>query len=760
MSKPGRNDACPCGSGKKYKHCCQLKETRASRTDSRSEAKNGNPDDQKFQQALAHHQAGQAQDAFILLEQILQSTPDHAPSLNLMGALAMGLGDISLASDLFMRAVQASPDTALYHCNLGKTLYEQKDAEAAIQCFQQALALKADAPTHYDLAVVLNEQGQTEQAVHHYRLALKNKPDYVEAHRGLGILLQRQGRIEEAITCYKKALALQPMYAQAHYSLAHAYHDQGRLPEAIRSYTRAIECKPDYGDAYVNLGRTLAEDGQFDEAARICEMAIRLKPEDVDPYINLGAMYKDMGRYHEAIGFLNHAISLNPASAELHNNLGAILTAQGRLEEAVESYQRAITLKPDIALTWSNLLLALQYLPDISADEVFSWHLRFGQQFESVFKPQWKTYLNTKDPERRLRVGYVSGDFRDHAAAYFFEPVLKLHDKSQIETYCYYTFYLKDAITERYMNLADHWRPCTQMSDDEMAARIREDGIDILVDLSGHTSHNRLSVFARKPAPVQVTWIGYAGTTGLTAMDYRITDIHMDPPGQTERFHTEKLIYLAHSATYQPPAGCPEVNELPALSGNGLVLASLNAPKKINLAVAQLWGRLLAALPGSRLMLGNVSDEEIEQRLLSLFEQAGVRKEQLILQPRMPIQDYLALHHQIDLGLDPFPYAGGTTTMHALWMGVPVVSLQGESTVSRCGSAIMSRVGLADFVTQTEEAYFQRVLALANDLPGLAALRQTLRGRMLNANNDANMLARELEASYRQMWRTWCEAGA
>ncbi len=727
MSKPGRNDLCPCGSGKKYKHCCQLKEMRASRTASQSQAqaKNEHPDDAKFQQALAHHQVGQAQDAFILLEQILQTTPDHAPSLNLMGALAMGLGDIPLASDLFMRAVQASPDTALYHCNLGKTLYEQKDAEAAIQCFQQALALKADAPTHYDLAVVLNEQGQTEQAAHHYRLALKNKPDYVEAHRGLGILLQRQGRIEEAITCYKKALALQPAYAQAHYSLAHAYHDQGRLPEAIRSYTRAIECKPDYADAYVNLGK----------------------------------VYIDEGRYHEARRLLNHAIGLNPASAELHNNLGVILSAEGRLEESVEVYQHAITLKPDLPSTWSNLLLELQYLPGVSAEEVFSWHLRFGQQFESVFKPQWKTYLNTKDPERRLRVGYVSGDFRDHAAAYFFEPVLKLHDKSQIETYCYYTFYLKDAITERYMNLADHWRPCTQMSDDEMAARIREDGIDILVDLSGHTSHNRLSVFARKPAPVQVTWIGYAGTTGLTAMDYRITDIHMDPPGQTERFHTEKLIYLAHSATYQPPAGCPEVNELPALSGNGLVLASLNAPKKINLAVAQLWGRLLAALPGSRLMLGNVSDEEIEQRLLSLFEQAGVRKEQLILQPRMPIQDYLALHHQIDLGLDPFPYAGGTTTMHALWMGVPVVSLQGESTVSRCGSAIMSRVGLADFVTQTEEAYFQRVLALANDLPGLAALRQTLRGRMLNANNDANMLAHELEASYRQMWRTWCESG-
>jgi len=381
----------------------------------------------------------------------------------------------------------------------------------------------------------------------------------------------------------------------------------------------------------------------------------------------------------------------------------------------------------------------------------------FAQTFEAPLKPFWQAHANSREPLKRLRVGYVSADFCTHVVASFFEPILASHDPSQFEIFGYYNSAQRDSHTDWIAAHMEHFMVCNTLSDDALAERIRADGIDILVDLSGHTANNRLRVFARKPAPVQVTWIGYPGSSGLTAMDYRITDAWQDPPGQTECYHSETLVRLPGGAlTFQPESNLPEVNALPALSTGELVFASLNNLSKVNPAVVNLWVRILHALPLSRLMLGNVNDSRIQQHLLGMFEQAGIGPERLMLQPKLPMADYLALHHQIDIALDPFPYNGGATTMHSLAMGVPVITLPGQHAVSRFTAAALARVGLPEFITHTDDEYLQCTLKFAQDLPALNHIRQSLRERIIGAAWEPANITRHLEAAYREMWRTWC----
>lgn len=710
-----------------------------------------------FQLASKYHQSQHIKEATVLLEQLIQQEPKHHKALNLLGSLVAESGEYERAEALFSKAKNIDTRNPVYHCNLAKAVYLQKKTEMAIAHLHQSIELKPDwAQSHYDLASLLNETGQIAPAIDHYQQALKLNPEYIEALRSLGTLMQNQGRHENAMTYYQKALSLSPKDAKTHLYIAEALSENGETESAIQSYFKAISYKKDFAVAYNKLAQLLYEHDDITEAITIYETWIRLNPDDWSFHAHLGWFYNDMGRYSEAVSLLQDAINKNQNSINIYNNLGCALTSQGHIQEALDAFHQALSIQPDSASVYSNLLFTSQY-SSISSKDLFELHLKYSEQIEHPIKPTWLPHENTRNKERPLRVGYVSGDLWKHTVSYFFEPILKHHNKEEIETYCYNNSSIKDENTHLFMNMAAHWINCAKMSDDELAARIREDGIDILVDLSGHTARNRLPVFARKPAPVQVTWIGYAGTTGLASMDYRLTDAYMDPPGQTERYHTENLVRLPHSAPYQPPADCPDINELPALTHPHLTLASLNEPKKINQRVAHLWGRILTALPGSRLMLGNVSDDDIRRRLIELFEQAGVSEERLILQPRVSMPDYLALHHQIDLGLDPFPYNGGTTSMHALWMGVPVISLAGEHPVSRCGAAIMSRVGLENFITCTEEEYLQRVLEIARDLPSLSAIRHSLRARMLDTTNDDRIIVQELEAAYRQMWQRWCD---
>jgi protein O-GlcNAc transferase len=652
MMKVERNDPCPCGSGKKYKHCCLRKQTAPVRRLSPEEAFIP----MRLQMATDHFANGRLSQAVSAFQQILLIKPNHAEALHRMGLIAYQQGDSAKAVALLGQAIEAKPSEPSYYVNLGNILLAQGRFAEAVERYQQVLAIR---------------------------------PAHAKAHANLGVVLRSLGQLDEAVTSYRKALAIEPGNAETHSNMANTLRDLGRLSEAISSYQDALTINPNFADA--------------------------------------------------------------------HNNLGNSLQIVGRQEEAIASYRRALAVNPGYFDAHSNLLMAMQFSFAYSPAEAYQEHMHYAQCVQAtLLEVPIAQHKNSPDSGRRLKVGYVSGDFRRHAVAFFIEPILANHDKSMVEAYCYYNHSQHDSHTDKFIALADHWLPCKGMGDEQLANRIRADGIDILVDLSGHSAHNRLPMFARKPAPVQVTWIGYAGTTGLTAMDYRITDVYMDPPGMTERFHSETLIRLPGSnITYRPEPGCPDVNELPALTSGKLVFASLNNLTKVNQSVVNLWSRILTALPQSTLMLGNVTEDAIAQRLIAMFASAGIGPERLQLQPRMTMLDYLKLHHQIDIALDPFPYNGGTTSMHSLWMGVPIITMAGEHAVSRVGVAVLSRVELTEFITNSEEQYFQCALAFAQNLPGLSQTRQSLRERMSGKVCSPSDTTRSLEAAYREMWQSY-----
>ncbi len=536
-----------------------------------------------------------------------------------------------------------------------------------------------------------------------------------------------------------------------------ALHQNGQVDQAQQFYQRILQVQPNQPDALHLSGLIAHQQGHSDAAIAGIQRAIALRPNDAMFHFNLGNLYQDVGWLDDAIAAFRQSLLYQVDSLDTLLGLGTALRAKGLAEEAIACYRQVLRLAPDYAIAHNNLLFVLQSSNACTPEDIFTEHQRFAQRFESPLKPYWPLHPNVRNPGKRLKIGYVSGDFRQHAVAYFIEPILVHHDKSRFEIYGYCNNTLCDRYTERIASHTDHWRVCSGMSDTQLAERIQQDGIDILVDLSGHTALNRLLVFARKPAPIQVTWIGYQGSTGLTAMDYRLSDAFMDPPGLTERYHSETLVRLPNGGcAYQAELHCPDVNALPALSAGHVVFASLNTLSKIGPAVVRLWARILQAVPQSELMLGNVLDAEIAQRLKDMFGQAGIAPERLILQPPMSTLDYLAQHHQIDIGLDPFPYNGGTSTMHSLWMGVPVITLAGQHAVSRFGVSLMSRAGLSQCIAQTEDDYLQRAVQMAQDLPALNAVRQCLRLRMTRPDWQPATITQHLEAAYRTMWQTWC----
>ena len=720
MEKVGRNDLCLCGSGRKYKHCCLGKDARPAETQGFTDVSI----EKQLQAAIEHHQSGRFSHAAAIYQAILGEANSHPDALHLLGLAAHQQGNAESAVGLIKAAIASAPLKAVYYSNLGVVQKDRGYPNEAIACFQKAISINRE---------------------------------YATACSNMGNAFRGQGRLEEAIACCRRSLSIDPVFAEGYSNLGLAVQDHGMVEAAIVCYLRALQIKPDFGEALSNLGIALRYQGRAAEAVICNRQALVLRPEVASTYSNLGNALRDQGRLDGAAASYRQATLLKTDYAEAYNNLGNTLKDQGDLEDAIPCFRQAVSIKPDYAEAYSNLLLALQYLHTATPAEVFAEHRRYAEHFETPLKHGWKSHLNDRDPERRLKIGYVSADFRNHAVAFFIEPIFACHDKRSVEIYCYYNHTKRDSHTERIAAYADHWCACKAMTDAQLADRIRADGIDILVDLSGHTAHNRLPVFARKPAPIQATWIGYAGTTGLSAMDYRITDAHIDPVGLSERYHTETLLRLPETtATYRPEPGCPEVNPLPALRSGELMLASLNNLTKINPPVIKLWARILHALPQARLMLGNVTEDGIRRRLTDIFAAAGINAQRLVMQPRLSMLDYLALHGQIDLALDPFPYNGGTTTFHALWMGVPVITLAGGHVAARVGVACLARVGLPEFIVHSEEEYFQRAVQSVQDLPALNRVRLSLRGRMAAASCGPETTTRYLEVAYRQIWRQWC----
>jgi protein O-GlcNAc transferase len=713
---------------------------------------------QAFELALQRHQAGRLADAEALYRRILAVQPNHAEALRLLGVIAQQVGRHDLAVGWIRQAIALNPNNPDAHSNLGEACHSLGRMDEAIATFRRAVELKPDFPEfHYNLSVALRVRGQFDAAVAACRRALELKPNFPEAHNSLGAALAAQGRFDEAIAAYRRALELKPEFPEAHNNLGAALTERGQFDAAVAACRRALDLKPNFPEAYNNLGNALRGRGQFDEAVAACRNALQLKQDFPEAHNSLGAALAAQGQFDEAIAAYRRALELKPEFPEAHNNLGGALKDRGELDEAIAALRNALQLNPGCPWVHSGLISTLYYHPRHDARTIAEEHVRWNRRFSDPLKPLLQPHANDRNPGRRLRVGYVSSDFRDHPVGRFILPLFERHDHERFEILCYSGTARPDAVADRLRALASHWRNTVGVSDARLAEMIRGDQVDILVDLSLHTAGNRLPVFAWQPAPVQVAWLGSPGSTGLRGIDYRLTDARTDPPGAESPWSSEEPVRLPDCwCCYQPPAECPEINALPVLSAHVVTFGSLNNFAKVHEGVLALWARVLEAVKGSRLVM-RCPEGQARERARTIFGAHGIAAERVELVGILSRQDYLGLYQRIDLGLDPFPYNGTATTCDALWMGVPVLTLTGEMPVSRAGLSLLSSVGLGELAASSEEDYVRMALELAGNLPRLADLRATLRPRMLSSPlMDAPRFARNVEAAYRSMWQTWC----
>lgn len=587
-------------------------------------------------------------------------------------------------------------------------------------------------------------------------------PTDPEAHSNLGNMYKALGRFEEAASSHRQAIQLKPDHALAHYNLGIVLRDLGRSADAVACFRRAIQLKPDFTDAHFNLGIALTDLDRLEEAAASYHQALALQPRFLGAHCNLGIVLKDMGRYDEAVAAFERLLALKPDDAAAHNNLGNLLKDLGRLDEAAAHCRQALQLKPDYNEAASNLMFALNYVAGQQPEVLLNEAKAYGERIASGVKP-YTTWPNTVDAARPLRIGLVSGDLHQHPVGFFMEGVLKAlsaQAAGRLSLHAYATQARRDALTERLQACCDSWCVAAGLSDQTLAERIRADGIDILVDLSGHTAYNRLPLFALKPAPVQLTWLGYFATTGVAAIDYLLADPWTVPPAHEAHF-TERIWRLPETRMcFTPPDADVPVATLPALRQGHITFGCFNNITKLNDEVVALWARVLKAVDGSRLMLKakQLDEASVKQGLLSRFEAQGINPQRLTLAGRSPRAEYLAAYGEVDIGLDPFPFTGGTTSAESLWMGVPVLTLAGDRLVSRQGVGLMMNAGLPDWVAQDADDYVAKAVAHAADVPALAALRAGLRQQALASPVfDGARFARHLEAAWRGMWVTWCE---
>jgi predicted O-linked N-acetylglucosamine transferase (SPINDLY family) len=628
-------------------------------------------------------------------------------------------------------------------------------AEAESLYREVVAARPGHAEAWHRLGEIAYRRGEAAKAVELIGRAVRADPSRADLHCNLGEAYRACGRAGEAERCFREALLRNPGFAEAHNNLGATLKDIGRLDEAAACLRRAVEIKPAFAMAYNNLGSVLMAQARLEEAERLLRQALAIDPNLALALSNLGAVLQDFGAHAEAERCYRRALELAPEHAETHNNLGTLLQDRGRHDEAVASYRRALELKPGYAAAYSNLLLCLNCAPGVSPAELFAEHREYARRFAPAANPAAASRRGRGRAPARLRIGYVSADFRGHPVAHFLEPVIAHHDRGRFAVHCYSSHAAADAVTARLQSRADVWRDIHSLDDGAAAELIRSDGVDILVDLGGHTAGNRLLVFARRPARLQASWLGYLNTTGLEAIDCRITDARASPKGSFDRLHTERLLRLPDCQwCYQPPEACPEVGPAPCRERGFVTFGAFSNPGKITREVIGLWSKLLAEVSGARLVLAGRGLAAGDEDFLSRFDRHGVARERLDIRPFASFRDYLDLHGEVDVVLDTFPYTGGTTSCHALWMGAPVVTLAGSTPPSRGGASLLGVIGLGKLVARTPSAYLSIATALAARPAALGALRAGMRRRMsASPLMDAPGFTRALETALRSAWQ-------
>ncbi len=679
--------------------------------------------DLRFQEGRALQRSGRLAEAEAVYRSILAIEPDHVATLRAMGGLASGVGRLDVAIELLRRVVALDPRSAESYVLLGG---------------------------------LLGSAGRITEAVAMLEIAISLEPQNARARYNFGNAQLALGRNVEAVAAFQEAARLQPHQVETWNNLAVALQRLRHYDEAIESARAALRLDSAYREAWRNLGHALRSLGRFLEAAEAFEKAARLPPASASVCNDLGSVLLSARQIDRAAGWCREAIRLDPACAEAHANLGNCLKDQGQIEAALDSLRRAVALAPASSRLASAMVYALRFHPEHDEPS----HRREEQRWDECFAgavphaPQRAIRFGS----RPLRIGYVSPDFCDHVIGRNVLPLIRERDRDFARVYCYSGVRRPDFLTEQFRELSDEWREIGHLTDDEAAGLIARDEIDILVDLCLHLAGNRLLLFARKPAPVQVSFAAYPGGSGLQVVDYRLTDPWLDPVAREElATDRERPIRLPHSFWCYDPAAmtvgfresCP-VGPPPALAQGYVTFGFMGNFAKINRRVLELWARLLEGTGDARLLL-RAPEGRAQEDTVAYFAEQGICDRLRFLAP-CPREVYLRQYAQIDIGLDPFPYNGHTTSLDALWMGVPVVTLAGTTLVGRAGVSQLGNLGLPELCAATTADYLRIASSLAGDLPRLTALRQSLRDRMLASPlTDARGFAHGVEAAYRQM---------
>jgi predicted O-linked N-acetylglucosamine transferase (SPINDLY family) len=724
-----------------------------------------------FERAQRLHAVGHLKEAEAIYRDILARNPMDVGTMHILGLALYQQDRRAEGIELIAQTVEMVPDNATFRFNYGNVLLEGNAAAATAE-YRRALELQPDYPDAMtNLAVSLCKQNKFEDAIVVSRLVLAQRPrspeamfNLAQALRGKGAVALSEQRYAEAVEFFSQATNVNYQNFDAQLGLAYSLSAVGN-PAAGEVFRQALALEPYSFEACIARARWLDRAQRSQEAIETYRRAIEIRADDLDAQADLAALYGRVEMPHEAIAAARRVLEIEPGHIHASATLGAALSQIGKNDEAAEvllgalersraadtdapaSAHLAATERSMLAALLSNLFLLRHYEETYDPDKLFGEQLLFGK------------LVDRRDPSRRfelsarekLRVGYVSGDFRRHAVAMFIEPILENHDPSRFEIFCYSNTEGTDEMTARLKRLAHHWTDITQISDDNTAQLISDDRIDILVDLSGHTGANRLPVFGLKPAPVQATYLGFPNSTGLPTIDYRISDPYADPPGLTERYHQEKLIRLPHAFFAFRPHAAP-LAPSPAVSTGVVTFASLNVFRKVTPAMMRLWARILSCVPRSRLLM--ITDPSANDDVRAVFQDAGVTSDRLDLVQRGPLTQYFQRLNQVDIELDPYPYNGHTTTCDCLWMGVPVVTLAGNTSVTRSGVSILSNIGHPELIASTPDQYAEIATQLAKDLPRLVRLRQTLRDDMARSPiTNAQQITRDLEAAYQTMWQ-------
>lgn len=683
----------------------------------------------------------------------MTADPGTAPLLREAHA-AFEAGQITLAEQAFATALDKDSNNVEARYFLAVIAYQSGRATEALARIERAVDLRpASADCHNLRGLALMALGRHKEATTALRRATACEPDFADAANNLGAALEALGRLTESEAAYREAIGRNPAYAQAHCNLGRVLLATGRPADAESASRQAIDLDPELADARVNLAVAQQRRGAIGAAKATVESALVATPQDSGLRRLLGVLRHMQGDLGGAEAALRQAIALQPDLAEAHDNLAGVLLDQGRADEAEASFARALDANPQDARAHSNLLLCRNYV-ETDPDALFAAHCDWATRHTGPIALLPPADNATHD---RLRIGYLSGDFRRHSVAYFFEPMLMYRDRNRYETFCYANLENPDEVTARLKDSSDHWRWVAGLDDDRLAAQIRADEIDILVDLSGHSAGNRLLVLARRPAPVQATWLGYPNTTGLEAIDYRITDAVADPPG-AERHATETLLRLDQGfLCYRPPEDAPQAAAPPAVRNGYVTFGSFNNFRKITPQLLEIWSKILRNTDNARLLLKArpLADPATVVRIDSAFEANGVDPARLDLRGTVASPaDHLGTYGDIDIALDPFPYNGTTTTCEALWMGVPVVTLSGNCHAGRVGASLLGQIGLREGIASDRDGYVAAAVKYAGDINRLTRLRADLRHRMAESPLcDGPGFCRRMESAFERMWR-------